>query len=426
MNGTQAREYLKKVSKYGSVLGLETVQKLLSLMENPEKELQAVHVAGTNGKGSTITFLQSIIMEAGYKVGRYSSPAVFDEREIIKVNDVAIQEVELAEILTEIKKQCDFMLAEGYPHPTVFEIETVMALTYFKRQACDIVLVECGMGGATDATNVFEKVLCSVITTISLDHMKFLGDTIEKIATVKAGIMKENCPVVVTNQSEEAKKILKEAATKHHAEFVVAKAPLNYEVEGYQTIATYQAQNQKQYSLILNMMGTFQLFNCATAIETALVLEKRGFDLERFIEDGVNKAYWPGRFEVICQKPLLVIDGAHNPGAVKELLHSIDLYFTNKRITFIMGVLADKDFDLEAQMIAARAAQMITVTPHNERALSGQKLAQVLSKYCSNVICADSIQEALSLAKKTIEEDHADMILAFGSLSYLHEIKENS
>lgn len=426
MNGTQAREYLKKVSKYGSVLGLETVQKLLSLMGNPQKELQAVHVAGTNGKGSTITFLQSIIMEAGYKVGRYSSPAVFDEREIIKVNDVAIQEEELAEILTEIKKQCDFMVSEGYPHPTVFEIETVMALTYFKRQVCDIVLVECGMGGATDATNVFKKVLCSVITTISLDHMKFLGDTIEKIATVKAGIIKENCPVVVTNQSEEAKKILKEAATKHHAELVVAKAPLNYEVEGYQTIATYQAQNQKQYSLILNMMGTFQLFNCATAIETALVLEKRGFDLERFIEDGVNKAYWPGRFEVICQKPLLVIDGAHNPGAVKELLHSIDLYFTNKRITFIMGVLADKDFDLEAQMIAARAVQMITVTPHNERALSGQKLAQVLSKYCSNVICADSIQEALSLAKKTIEQDHADMILAFGSLSYLHEIKENS
>ena len=185
MNYSEAREYLKNVNKLGSILGLNTIKELLKRLGNPQNELKVVHIAGTNGKGSIMTFVQNILMESGYKVGRYCSPAVFNEREIIRINDEYISEEQSADLLTRIKEKCDSMYSEGLPHPTSFEIETAEALMFFKEQNCDIALIECGMGGETDATNVFEKVLCSVIATISLDHTQFLGSTIEEITKVK-------------------------------------------------------------------------------------------------------------------------------------------------------------------------------------------------------------------------------------------------
>lgn len=423
MDYYQARDYLRQVNKFGSVLGLASIKKLLQLLENPEKDLQVVHVAGTNGKGSTITFLQSILMEAGYQVGRYSSPAVFHDREIIRVNDKYIEKELLAKLITVIKEKCDEMVRQGLAHPTPFEIETAMAFMYFKEKKCDIVLVECGMGGATDATNVLDKVLCSIITTISLDHMQFLGDTIEKITKVKAGIIKEKCPVVMSEQSREAVHIVETAAKRKRAELILSQPPFNIKIKNRETSFDYTASNNVQYHITLAALGTYQIINAVTALEAALVLEKQGYQLKDGIVSGLKKALWSGRLEIISQSPLIVIDGAHNPGAVKELQQSMDLYFTNKRITFIMGVLADKDFGSEAEIIAERAVKIITVTPDNSRGLDCVVLAKTLSRYNDNVQPADSLKEAVQLALETIEDNRSDMILAFGSLSYLGELK---
>lgn len=452
MNYSEAREYLKNVNKLGSILGLNTIKELLKRLGNPQNELKVVHIAGTNGKGSIMTFVQNILMESGYKVGRYCSPAVFNEREIIRINDEYISEEQSADLLTRIKEKCDSMYSEGLPHPTSFEIETAEALMFFKEQNCDIALIECGMGGETDATNVFEKVLCSVIATISLDHTQFLGSTIEEITKVKSGIIKENCPVVMSKQTGEAESVIKKVCKQNNSKLIIPteQDSENVEIDGLTTKVTYKASNNKEYILNLQALGTYQIKNAKTAVEVALVLDKAltektnicdesdknngtgmknninnsGNTIEKNIKKGIEKTVWPGRMEVISKEPLIIIDGAHNPGAVLELRKTLDLYFTNKRITFIMGVLSDKDFSKEAEIIADRAERIITITPNNSRGLDGHKLAETLVKYNHNVQVADSFKQAAEESIDTIKENRADMILAFGSLSYLGELKQ--
>lgn len=452
MNYSEAREYLKNVNKLGSILGLNTIKEILKRLGNPQNELKVVHIAGTNGKGSIMTFVQNILMESGYKVGRYCSPAVFNEREIIRINDEYISEEQSADLLTRIKEKCDSMYSEGLPHPTSFEIETAEALMFFKEQNCDIALIECGMGGETDATNVFEKVLCSVIATISLDHTQFLGSTIEEITKVKSGIIKENCPVVMSKQTGEAESVIKKVCKQNNSKLIIPTEQdfENVEIDGLTTKVTYKASNNKEYILNLQALGTYQIKNAKTAVEVALVLDKAltektnicdesdknngtgmknninnsGNTIEKNIKKGIEKTVWPGRMEVISKEPLIIIDGAHNPGAVLELRKTLDLYFTNKRITFIMGVLSDKDFSKEAEIIADRAERIITITPNNSRGLDGHKLAETLVKYNHNVQVADSLKQAAEESIDTIKENRADMILAFGSLSYLGELKQ--
>ena len=452
MNYSEAREYLKNVNKLGSILGLNTIKELLKRLGNPQNELKVVHIAGTNGKGSIMTFVQNILMESGYKVGRYCSPAVFNEREIIRINDEYISEEQSADLLTRIKEKCDSMYSEGLPHPTSFEIETAEALMFFKEQNCDIALIECGMGGETDATNVFEKVLCSVIATISLDHTQFLGSTIEEITKVKSGIIKENCPVVISKQTVEAENVIKQVCKQKNSELIIPTEQdlENVEIDGLTTKVTYKASNNKEYILNLQALGTYQIKNAKTAVEVAIVLDKAltektnicdesdmnnstgmknninnsGNTIEKNIKKGIEKTVWPGRMEVISKEPLIIIDGAHNPGAVLELRKTLDLYFTNKRITFIMVVLSDKDFSKEAEIIADRAERIITITPNNSRGLDGHKLAETLVKYNHNVQVADSLKQAAEESIDTIKDNRADMILAFGSLSYLGELKQ--
>lgn len=423
MNYKEARDYLDKVSIYGSVLGLDSIKRLLKKIGNPEKELRVVHIAGTNGKGSTGAFIQNILMKSGYKVGRYSSPAVFEYREIIKINDDFIEKSAVAEIITLIKEKCDELTNEGFSHPTPFEIETAMSFEYFKRNNCDIVLVECGMGGATDATNVFDRVLCSVITPISLDHTGFLGETLSEIAEVKSGIIKKKCNVVTAIQPKECLKVIEKNAGEKEANLTVCSVAESVKAEGLKTRVRY-ISGTKSYDFTLNMMGTYQVINAITAIEVCHVLESQGFEVEENIEKGLLKTVWPGRMEVIDNNPLFIIDGAHNPGAIEELKKTLDFYFTNERITFIMGVLADKDFEKEIRMIADRATKIITVTPNNKRALDGEKLSIAIKPYNGNVSYAKSIEDGAKQAINTVEEGKSDMILAFGSLSYLAEIKQ--
>lgn len=423
MNYREARAYLKEINKYGSVLGLESITRLLKELGDPHRGLNIVHIAGTNGKGSTLALMQRVFMEAGYKAGRYSSPAVFDEDEIIQINGRNIEKDSLADIVTFIKGKADKILENYGFHPTPFEIETAMAFEYFKRKECDIVFVECGMGGESDATNVFEQVLCSVITSISLDHTAFLGETIEEIAKIKSGIIKKNCPVVTVRQHKKALEVIENVAARKESVLIQADAA-HVEIQNGKNHISYLASNGKAYETDIQMLGTYQGINVAAAIETILCLEQKGYEVEKYIESGLSKAKWNGRMEIISETPLFIIDGAHNPGAVKELRNSIDLYFTNKRITFIMGVLADKDFEQEAGLIADRAENIITVTPNNGRALDGRELAKTVSRYNQKTKYIESIEGAVKEAMDFAREGQTDMILAFGSLSHLKDIKQ--
>lgn len=419
MNYKGTREYLEKVKLLGSVLGLDTIKELLKRLDNPEKNLKVVHIAGTNGKGSVMAFVQNILVEAGYKVGRYCSPAVFDERETIRINDEYISEEKSAEIITKIKKTCDEMVKDGFAHPTSFEIETAQALLYFYEQKCQITLIECGMGGETDATNVFDKVLCSIISVISLDHMQYLGESIKDIAYVKSGIIKQECPIVMSKQGIEVTEVIKEVCDKKSADLTITGDEKNVTIKEFKTYFDYEAFNKKTYHITLNAIGTYQIINAKTAIEVALVLEKAGFIVENFIEKGIEQTIWPGRMDVISKNPLIIMDGAHNPGAVLELRKTIDLYFTNYKITFIMGVLSDKDFSEEARIIGNMAENIITITPDNQRGLDSSCLAKILKKYNANVVAADSMEDGVAMALEAVVGGQSDMILAFGSLSYL-------
>ena len=371
MNYKEAREYLESTNKYGSVLGLDTIKELLKRLDNPQDSLDVVHFAGTNGKGSTMAYLESILICAGYSVGKYSSPAVFDEREIITVDKTPISEEDVAKYITTIKDICDQMVADGLAHPTRFEIETAMAFCFFKDLDLDICLIECGMGGRDDATNVFEKPLLAVITSISLDHTKELGETVEEIRQNKEGIIKKDCPVVYAGT-----------------------------------------------------LGSIDDINRETATRAAGELQNQGFKLKKYIDEGIEQTFWPGRMETICENPLFIIDGAHNPGAILKLRDYIDLHFTNKRITFIMGVLADKDYSEEASIIGNKATKIYTITPNNSRGLDSNRLASVMRENNSNVVASKTIGEAIRQAFTEVKNNESDMIIAFGSLSILKDIKE--
>lgn len=424
MNYSEARKFVEETTKYGSILGLEAIKTLLDELGNPQDKVKIVHVAGTNGKGSVFTFVQNVLLKAGYHVGRYASPAVFEYREIIQFDGKNITEEEFAKYMANVKSACDRMVSQGKHHPTSFEVETALAYLYFSNKPCDIVLIETGMGGETDATNVEKEALCSVITSISLDHMQFLGNTVEDIAKVKAGIIKENSDVVVSNQGESIINVIESQAAVKNSKVVVANEPYNIKIDGYITSFDYVTANDKKLSVKISMMGAYQLINACTAIETLEILRSKGYDItDENIIEGMKNAKWPGRMEVVKEQPLIVIDGAHNPGAAVKLKESIEMYFTNKRIAFIMGVLADKDYSKEIKIVAGLAKKIFTITPDNKRALNGEALALAVADSNKNVTFEPTLEEAVKEAENLYKNNEIDMILAFGSLSYLGDLK---
>lgn len=424
MNYSEARKFVEETTKYGSILGLETIKTLLDELGNPQDKVKIVHVAGTNGKGSVFTFVQNVLLKTGYHVGRYASPAVFEYREIIQFDGKNITEEEFAKYMANVKSACDRMVSQGKHHPTSFEVETALAYLYFSNKPCDIVLIETGMGGETDATNVEKEALCSVITSISLDHMQFLGNTVEDIAKVKAGIIKENSDVVVSNQGESIINVIESQAAVKNSKVVVANEPYNIKIDGYITSFDYVTANDKKLSVKISMMGAYQLINACTAIETLEILRSKGYDItDENIIEGMKNAKWPGRMEVVKEQPLIVIDGAHNPGAAIKLKESIEMYFTNKRIAFIMGVLADKDYSEEIKIVALLAKKIFTITPDNKRALNGEALALAVADSNKNVTFEPTLEEAVKEAENLYRNNEIDMILAFGSLSYLGDLK---
>lgn len=420
MTYKEARAFIDDTSKYGYILGLDTVTELLSRLGNPQDALKFVHIAGTNGKGSILAYVSTILKEAGYRVGRYISPTIFEYRERIQVNEAYIPEEAVARLAEQIAKAGQDMLSEGLAHPTAFEVETALAFLYFKEMNCDIVVLETGMGGLTDATNVVKTTLVSAFASISMDHMGFLGDTLEKIARMKAGIIKPDTVVVSTAQKPQARRALQETCLEKGASYREVQAA---EIKDRKISFADQSFTYKdRANLRPGILGSCQLENAATAVEVIDALGELGYQVpEEALRKGLKETRWIGRFTVVDEKPLFMVDGAHNRDAADRLLETLNLYVPEKRKIFIIGVLGDKEYDYMMSRLAPEAERIVTVmTPNNQRALPAEALAETVRRYNPHVEAAKSIPEAVEKARSYAGED--GMVLAFGSLSYLGDL----
>jgi dihydrofolate synthase/folylpolyglutamate synthase len=408
------KAFMEKAAGYGSVLGLSSITELLDKLQHPEDDLSVIHVAGTNGKGSTCCFLRNVLTVAGYTVGMYTSPAVFSYEERFTIDGEPIGGQELQQYLQRIARCCQEIEAAGHAHPTVFEIETALAFLYFKEQQCDFVLLEVGMGGATDATNVIKDSVVSVFASIGRDHMGFLGNTPEEIAGVKAGIIKEGGCAVSIWQDKEVARVLQERAKEKNAELIFCDRQAVRVVD--KTHVSYRDFPE----ITLGMQGTYQIDNAVLALEVVAALRKRGVKItDEAIVKGMAMAHWPGRMECISQRYQFYLDGAHNLPAALRLKETLELCFTNKTITYIIGVLADKEHEKMLSVLLPLGHSVITVTPDNPRAYSGEALAEEVRLLGYEAEFAPD----LSLAVKMALSQHTDMILALGSLSYLGQCK---
>ena len=422
MNYAEARVYLDEVSKYGSVLGLENMRELLDRLGNPPDDLKFIHISGTNGKGSVLAYLSTILSGAGYRTGRYISPTLFSYRERIQVDEQKIEKESLARHVTAIAKAIDEMKAENAGNPTAFEVETALAFLYFKEKDCDIVVLETGLGGALDATNIIKTTVMEVIAPISMDHMEFLGDTLEKIAMQKAGIIKPHTSVVSASQEADAKKVLANVCKENRCSMYMVDptqiTDVIYDVDEQQ----FSYKNWKDIKITL--AGSYQILNAALALEGVEELRRLGYHLtDEQVRKGLYRAVWRGRFTLLSKNPAVIIDGAHNPGAAKELKHSLDLYFKGKNLYYIFGVFQDKDYQEVIRLTAPMAKHIITVqTPGNPRALPANELKEAVRLVNPSVEAAQSIQEAVKKSLQMAKKE--DAIIIFGSLSFLGEAEK--
>lgn len=421
LSKNELRAYIETIKKAGSILGLDSITALMHELSDIQDQLSIIHVAGTNGKGSVCAMLESVLLNAGYRVGKYTSPAVFEEAERYRVNGKNISEKDYAEAISLVKEACDRMVAKGMSQPTLFEVETAAAFLYFYQQKCELVILETGMGGATDATNVIKKPVVSVLASISRDHMGFLGDTLEEIAAVKAGIIKEGAPVAAIAPTEEVREVIDGVCREKNVPVFYTREEQVKNLRMEHTRLCFS--HEKLGEIRLKMLGKYQLQNALGAIETIRILNQRGFSITpEQLKDGLEQAEWEGRFSILSEQPLFVMDGAHNEDAAKKLRETLEMGFTNHQIIYIIGVLADKEHEKMLKLMLPLAAKVFTVTPDNARAMDGAELAKEAAKYHQDVIYVPEIGEAVRLARKAAEEKQG-MVLSFGSLSYLGEVK---
>lgn len=421
MNYEEAREYLDQVSKGGSVLGLENMRELLKRLENPQDSLKFVHISGTNGKGSVLAYVSTVFKEAGYRTGRYISPTLFSYREKIQVNERFIGREDLARLTAKVKKAAEEMKNSGKGSPTIFEIETALAFLYFVEQKCDIVILETGLGGALDATNVITTSVMEVITSISMDHMEFLGDTLGKIALQKAGIIKPHTAVVSAMQETEAAEVILDVCRKKEC---ICNMVDPKQIEHISYGCDGQSFSYKNWNNIkISLMGSYQIKNAALALEAIEALRELGYQLnDNAVYQGMKKAVWKGRFTIISKEPFIIMDGAHNQAAAEELVRSLKLYYPGKKFYYIFGMFRDKDYHQVIRLTAPLAEYIITVeTPENPRALPAEELKKAVAEVNPSVEAAGSLRMAVNQVMEQIDKDA--VIVIFGSLSFLGEVE---
>ncbi|MBK5242746.1 folylpolyglutamate synthase/dihydrofolate synthase family protein [Clostridium sp.] len=434
MNYEEAIDYIKNTAKFGSKLGLERTEKILELLGNPHKKIKCVHIAGTNGKGSTTAMVANILVHAGYKIGAYTSPFIEEFEERIQINNKNISKDDLSNIVTEVSSAVEKVVELGYSNPTEFEIITCVGFLYFFQKEIDFAIVEVGLGGRLDSTNVIIPVL-SVITSISLDHTQILGDTLDKIAYEKAGIIKEGIPVIMYPQEKQSEKVIDGICALKKCKLI--KVPRNSALylgkENLKQIAITQVegklytnnkvitQNIKvvtpndDYIIDLALLGKHQLLNCCVAVYAIEELLLQGATINKAnILTGLRTVKWPARLEVMNQKPLVVIDGAHNIDGIKNLTESIDMYFNYDKIILILGILADKQVEEMIKTIVPKVSRVITVTPQSIRAELSEELKVQVEKYTTNCESIENYEKAYEKALSYCKDE--DLLLVAGSL----------
>ena len=422
MHYKETLEYIQSLNQYGSVLGLDNMLRLCEKLGHPETRCKFIHIAGTNGKGSTSAYIAHMLMAAGFRVGRYVSPTITDYRERFQIGKRMITQKDLCEYVERLKAVCEELVAEGHPHPTPFEVETALGFLYFAEKNCDYVVLEVGMGGATDATNVIPAPVACVWASISMDHMGFLGKDLTSIAGVKAGIAKEGSLLISCKQEREVEAVLQNKAEQVGGSLVVADASKATGIK--YGLTTQQFSYKGLPKLKIHLAGTYQISNAVTAVEVMLQLRKMGVDIsDKAIYKGLEDTIWQARLEVLGKQPLFVIDGAHNEDAARKLVSSIETYFSGKRMIYIMGVLKDKEYEKILSMTAKYAEHILTITPpENPRALGAYELALAAREYHNQVTNLSSLEEAVEVSHLLADKD--TVILCFGSLSYLGAIKK--
>lgn len=425
MNYNEALDYIHSTYKFGSKLGLDNIKYLLELMGNPHKSLKFIHVAGTNGKGSTSTFINSILVEEGYKVGLFTSPYLEEFTERIRINGENIPKDDLAEVTEVVKSKVDIMVSQGKPHPTEFEIVTAIAMLYYKLQEVDFVVLEVGLGGRLDSTNVIEDSLVSVITPIGFDHMEYLGNTLSKIAYEKAGIIKSQGLVVIHPQDREAMETIKEVSNEREAQLFAApiESIIIKKYDEYSIKFDVELPDEKFHDLEIKLLGKHQVNNAVVAL-TAIKILSRHNNLnvsEASIRKGLKKARWPGRLEVLRRKPTLLLDGAHNTHGAKALKKSIQEIFKYNKLIVVIGVLEDKDVEGILNEIIPLSDKVIITKPNNPRAISVDILGEKIKTFHKEVLIYESINDAVDKSLKISKED--DLVLYCGSLYMIGDIR---
>lgn len=423
LNYDEAMDYIKNTAKFGSNLGLERTEKLLEVLGSPHKKLKCIHVAGTNGKGSSTAMLSEILKEAGYKVGMYISPYLEEFEERIQINGVNIAKENLSKVVTEVSKAVEEVIHLGYDHPTEFEIITCAMFKYFYEQKVDYAVIEVGLGGRLDSTNVLVPIL-SIITSISYDHMQILGDTLAKIAYEKAGIIKHGIPVVLYPQEKESLEVIKRVCHERNSDVIevpISSVSLQKTEDFKQHIKI--TTNSNSYEITLSLLGKHQLLNCAAVIFAVEELIKQGLHIKNeHIIHALSKVKWPGRLEVLRKKPLVVIDGAHNIDGIRRLTESIDIYFKYNKLILVLGILADKQVSEMIQTIAPKAYKIIAVTPHSDRAELSSKLAVEISSVNENVEAFEDYEKAYNKALSYCGNE--DLLLISGSLYMIGDMRK--
>ena len=420
MDFLEAQNYLEKVrSQKGIVLGLDTMRHLMAKLNNPQDKVKFIQVAGTNGKGSTVAYLTSILSEAGIKVGRYTSPAVFSSTEQYFACGSCISESEYAKGVTAVAEAAASLDGET---PTAFEQETALAFWYFAKKGCELAILEAGLGGDMDATNIVTTTVCSIITSISMDHCRILGNKISEIAAHKAGIIKPGAPVICIEQKEDAMEPIRAAAK-------AADTPL-YEVHRDEVRQIFSDKREsivffREFeNLHLKMLGSCQPENAALAVQAASVLS-RSYPIEKkHIYDGIEKTRWGGRFELHSGSPDIILDGAHNPDGIRRLRESVNQMFGAVPICYVCGVLADKDYEKEIEILFGRASNVFTVTPPSPRAMKSTDLKVAIKERfpqlkVTSFDSEDGIEKAMEAA---VSQNNP--VVVCGTLTILARVKE--
>ena len=418
MNITEALNYVHAVSWMGTIPGLERIRELLGRLGDPQRELKFVHIAGTNGKGSTAAMLASVLTKAGYRTGLYTSPYILRFNERMQVNGVQISDEAICELVEAIRPHADAMTE----HPSEFEIVTAMGFEYFRREKCDIVVCEVGMGGDWDATNVIQNTECAVIVNIGLDHTQVLGATVEEIARTKAGIVKPGRPCVLYRQLPSVEAVYDEVCMEKCAPLCKvdfdALTPVKDSLEGQ----VFDWKDMK--GLYLPLLGGHQLKNACVALTVLQVLRGRDWQISPgAIREGLADVTWPGRFELLRRDPLFIVDGGHNPQCLQALEAAIKKYLPGRRLVFLNGCMADKDYGGMFRFLLPYAREFVTVTPRNPRALPAEELSRYIAeKLHVKATPCPTVAEGVRTAIEKAGPDGA--VCACGSLYMIGDIVE--